>query len=52
MIAVRLVRLIEDHSDELTEGLLRKFQTSLRTSDLRKVPLRNCGIARAKFCAT
>jgi hypothetical protein len=51
MIAVRLVRLIEDHSDELTEGLLRKFQTSLRTSDLRKVPaeeLRNrtCEILR------
>ena len=51
MIAVRLVRLIEDHSDELTDGLLRKFQTSLRTSDLRKVPaeeLRNrtCEILR------
>lgn len=38
MIAVRLVRLIEQHSDELTEGLLRKFLTSPRTSDLKKVP--------------
>ncbi len=38
MIAVRLVRLIEQHSDELTEALLRKFQTSPRTSDLKKVP--------------
>jgi hypothetical protein len=38
MIAVRLVRLIEQHSDDLTEGLLRKFQTSPRTSDLKKVP--------------
>ncbi len=38
MIAVRLVRLIEHHSDELTEGLLRKFQSSPRTSDLKKVP--------------
>ena len=38
MIAVRLVRLIEQHPDELTEGLLRKFTTSPRTSDLRKVP--------------
>jgi len=51
MIAVRLVRLIEDHSDELTDGLLRKFQTSLRTSDLRKVPVeelrnRTCEILR------
>lgn len=38
MIAVRLVRLIEQHSDDLTEGLLQKFQTSPRTSDLKKVP--------------
>lgn len=39
MIAVRLVRLIERHSDELTDELLRKFQTSPRTSDLCRVPL-------------
>ena len=39
MIAVRLVRLIEQHSDELTDGLLQKFQTSARTTDLRKVPI-------------
>ena len=39
MIAVRLVRLIERHSDELTDALLLKFQTSSRTSDLRKVPV-------------
>lgn len=38
MIALRLVRLIEDHSDELAEGLLNKFQTSSLTEDLRKVP--------------
>jgi hypothetical protein len=41
MIAVRLVRLIEQHSDELTDGLLRKFQSSPRTGDLRKVPLKD-----------
>ena len=35
MIAVRLVRLIEQHS----EGLLQKFQTSSRTAELRKVPI-------------
>jgi hypothetical protein len=38
MIAVRLVRLIEAHSDELADGLLTKFQTSSRTRDLRNVP--------------
>lgn len=38
MIAVRLVRLIEQHSDELTETLLEKFKSSSRTSDLGKVP--------------
>jgi len=38
MIAVRLVRLIEQHSDELTNELLHKFQTSSRTTDLQKVP--------------
>jgi hypothetical protein len=40
VIAVRLVRLIEDHSDDLADGLLRKFQTSPRTKDLRKIPAR------------
>jgi hypothetical protein len=38
MIAVRLVRLIEQHSEELTDGLLKKFQTSVHTTELRKVP--------------
>lgn len=40
MIAVRLVRLIEQHSDELTDGLLKKFQSSTRTTELRRVPAR------------
>jgi hypothetical protein len=39
MIALRLVRLIERHSDELTTELLEKFQTSSHTTDLRKVPI-------------
>lgn len=51
MIAVRLVRLIETHSDALTEGLLKKFQSSSRTSELGKVPIhelrnRSCEILR------
>ena len=39
MIALRLVRLIEDHSDELVQELLAKFQTSPRTKDMTKVPV-------------
>ncbi len=38
MIAVKLVRLIERHSDELADELMNKFQTSSRTGDLRNVP--------------
>lgn len=39
MIALRLVRLIERHSDELTTELLEKFKTSSHTADLSKVPI-------------
>ena len=38
MIALRLVRLIESHSDQLAEGLVSKIKTSPRTADMRKVP--------------
>lgn len=38
MIALRLVHLIESHSDELAAGLLHKFQISPHTQDLLKVP--------------
>lgn len=38
MIALRLVRLIETHSEELAEGLTRKLLTSERTQDMRKLP--------------
>jgi hypothetical protein len=38
MIALRLVRLIETHSEELAEGLTQKLLSSDRTRDLRKVP--------------
>jgi hypothetical protein len=39
VIALRLVRLIEDHSDELVEGLLHKFKISDRTHEMAKVPV-------------
>jgi hypothetical protein len=38
MLALRLVHLIESHSEELSDGLIRKLHTSERTSDLRRVP--------------
>jgi hypothetical protein len=38
MIALRLVRLIETHSDDLAEGLTQKLLSSDRTRDLRRVP--------------
>ncbi|HEY1264124.1 MAG TPA: hypothetical protein VGF06_11420 [Terriglobales bacterium] len=38
MIAVRLVRLIERNSDELTDGLLEKLESSARALELRNVP--------------
>src|SRR5215472_3771149 len=38
MIALRLVHLIESHSEELAEGLTKKLLSSDRTRDLRKIP--------------
>ena len=38
MVGLRLVRLIETHSDQLANGLLQKLHNSDRTSDFRKVP--------------
>jgi hypothetical protein len=38
MLALRLVQLIESHSEELADGLIFKLHTSDRASDLRKVP--------------
>lgn len=38
MIALRLVRLIESHSDELTESLISKLERSSRAADLQKAP--------------
>ncbi len=38
MIAIRLVHLIESHSEELAESLQHKLERSSRTADLRKFP--------------
>jgi hypothetical protein len=38
MIALRLVRLIEDHSEQLADGLVHKLKFCDRTPDLIRVP--------------
>lgn len=38
MIALKLVHLIEEHSDKLANELVNKLEASSRTVDLRKVP--------------
>jgi hypothetical protein len=38
MIALRLVHLIESHSEKLTESLIHKLERSSRAADFQKVP--------------
>lgn len=38
MVGLRLVHLVENHSDEVVENLIAKIQHSPRTRDMRKVP--------------
>lgn len=38
MIALRLVRLIETHSESLAHGLMRKLESTTKCSDLSRVP--------------
>jgi hypothetical protein len=38
MLSLRLVGLIEEHSEEITQELNRKIKSSPRTSDVRKIP--------------
>ncbi len=37
MISLKLVRLIEEHSDELTDDLVRKLQSSAQTRSLQRI---------------
>ncbi|HVZ18079.1 MAG TPA: hypothetical protein VG897_13235, partial [Terriglobales bacterium] len=39
MVANRLVRLIESHSGELADGLVKKLYTSERTTEYRNIPV-------------
>lgn len=37
MVALRLIRLIENHSDQITRNLIAKIRVSSRTRDMQKV---------------
>lgn len=45
MVANRLVRLIESHSEELAEGLVRKLYTSERTKSYRNISAQELMVA-------
>lgn len=45
MLGLRLVRLIEAHSEELSRGLTDKIRTSERTTDFRKIPAEDLRLA-------
>ena len=48
MLGMRLVRLIEAHSNELSRGLTEKIRTSDRTPDFRKIPSEDLRLAAAE----
>ncbi len=47
-MTLKLVRLIEKHSEELVGGLTEKIQLSERTSDFRKIPAAELELAAAE----
>ena len=38
MLSIHFARLIENHSESLAEGLVRRLQSSERTSSYRSIP--------------
>ena len=48
MLGIRLVRLIEAHSGELSRGLTEQIRTSERTSDFNKIPADELRLAAAE----
>jgi hypothetical protein len=45
MVSLRLVRLIERHSETLARGLTEQIRKSERTSDFRKIPTKDLQLA-------
>ncbi len=48
MLSLRLVRLIESHSEELALGLAQQVQNSERTSDFKEIPRDELRLAAAE----
>jgi hypothetical protein len=48
VLALKLVRLIEKHSEELVGGLTEQIHLSERTSDFRKIPAAELELAAAE----
>src|ERR1700752_4840694 len=48
MLGMRLVRLIEQHSTGLAQGLTEKIRMAERTSDFRKIPAKDLELAAAE----
>ena len=48
MLGIKLVRLIETHSAELSRGLTEQIRTSDRTSDFKKIPAHELRLAAAE----
>jgi hypothetical protein len=49
MLGLRLMRLIERHSEELALGLTEKLQVAERTSDFRKIPPEELKLSAAEI---
>ena len=49
MLGLRLMRLIERHSEELALGLAEKLQIAERTSDFRKIPSAELKVGAAEI---
>ena len=48
MLGIRLVRLIEEHSAELAQGLTAQIRQSERTSDFKEIPAEDLRLAAAE----
>jgi hypothetical protein len=49
MLGIRLVRLIEQHAEALSQGLTQCIRSSERTSDFSKIPARNLRLAATEL---